>query len=101
MFDEQVEEDTEEFTSLPMKVPRTALDYLQSIYRNPTEPEHRRLRAAMAALPFESPKLQTTAILRDAHTFAAALDRAIQRSNAGKVLELAANQEAEPVAETE
>ena len=41
------------------------------------------------------------ALMRDEHTLAAALDRAIQRSNAGKVLELAANTEAEPVAEME
>ena len=101
MFVEEVEEDAEEFTTLPVRVPRTALDYLQSIYRNPTEPEHRRLRAAMAALPFESPKLAATAIVHDEHSFALALDRAIARSNAGKVLELAANREAERVAEVE
>ena len=42
-----------------------------------------------------------SALVRDEHTLAAALDRAIQRSNAGKVLEPAANpdREAEPVAE--
>jgi hypothetical protein len=74
------EEDAEEFEPLPVKVPRSALDYLQSIYRNPIEPEHRRLRAAMAALPYESPRLAVTALLRDEHGFAAALDRAIARS---------------------
>ena len=41
------------------------------------------------------------ALVRDEHTLATALDRAIQRSNTGKVLELAANREAEPVAEME
>jgi hypothetical protein len=45
--------------------------------------------------------LAVAALVRDEHTFAAALNRAIQRSNAGKVLELAANTEAEPVAEME
>jgi hypothetical protein len=40
----------------------------------------------------ESPRLAVTALVRDEHTFAAALDRAIQRSNEGKVLELAANE---------
>ena len=59
------------------------------------------MRAAALALPCESPKLAVTALVRDEHTFAAALDRAIQRSNAGKVLELAANREAEPAAEME
>ena len=59
------------------------------------------MRAAALALPCESPKLAVTELVRDEHTFAAALDRAIQRSNAGKVLELAANREAEPAAEME
>jgi hypothetical protein len=59
------------------------------------------MRAAALALPFESPKLAATAILHDEHSFAAALDRAIQRSRTGKVLELAANREAEPVGEME
>jgi len=58
------------------------------------------MRAATVALPYESPKLAVTALLRGEHSFAAALDRAIQRSNAGKVtLELSANPQAELVAE--
>jgi hypothetical protein len=59
--------------------PRTALEYLQSIYRNPAEEDHRRLRAATLALPFESPKLAvtTTNIHLD---FGDQLDLAINRS---------------------
>ena len=59
------------------------------------------MRAAVLALPHESPKLAVTALLHDEHSFASALDHVIQRSNAGKVIELAANREAEPVAEME
>jgi len=40
-------------------------------------------------------------VLHDEHSFASALDRVIQRSNAGKVIGFAVNREAEPVAEME
>lgn len=35
----------------------TSLSFLQKIYRSPAQPMSRRLRAAMAALPHEHPKL--------------------------------------------
>jgi hypothetical protein len=79
----------------------TALLLLQAVYRNKRAPLSIRMRAAALALPYESPKLAVTALLHDEHSFAAALDRAIQRSNAGKLLELAPNREAEAVAEME
>jgi hypothetical protein len=40
------------------------LDFLQAIYRDPTQPIQRRLRAASAALPFEHPKLAVVANVR-------------------------------------
>jgi hypothetical protein len=58
----------------------TAIQLLQSIYRNKLMPLPVRMRAASMALPFEQPKLSAIAYLADAQGFAAALDRAIQRS---------------------
>ena len=58
----------------------TSLSFLQKIYRSPAQPMSRRLRAAMAALPFESPKLAVPALIANGEDFAAMLDRAIERS---------------------
>jgi hypothetical protein len=57
-----------------------ALRYLQSIYRNPMQSTGMRMRAAMAALPFEAPKLAVTTNAPWTDSLADALDRALQRS---------------------
>jgi hypothetical protein len=59
----------------------SALEFLQATYRDPTQSFHTRMRAAMAALPFESPKLQATAIIGMGLDFSAKLERAIRRSD--------------------
>ena len=59
--------------------PASALDYLQDVYRGRRQAEHSRMRAAMAALPFESPKLAVTTNVTNEH-FSAMLERAIARS---------------------
>jgi hypothetical protein len=64
------------------ELPESALEYLQSIYKNPMQPEHARMRAAALALPFETPKLAVTGYIRDDASFAEALERALLRSNA-------------------
>ena len=59
----------------------TSLSFLQKIYRSRAQPMSRRLRAAMAALPHEHPKLGIVATANlNGETFAAMLDRAIERS---------------------
>jgi hypothetical protein len=72
--------------------PESALAYLQDIYKGRRPADHTRMRAAKECLPFETPRLQVTGYMRDDATFAQALDRAIARSQAGRVtLELTAN----------
>jgi hypothetical protein len=60
-------------------VPANALDFLQSIYRNPLQPLPVRIRCAVEALPFESPKLSATAVMT-VEDFSERLDRAIRHS---------------------
>jgi len=76
---EEKEEDDEQWPVAQVIVPANALEYLQSIYRNPAEPDGRRMRAAVAALPFESPKLSAVAMMNN-DGFSATLERAIARS---------------------
>ena len=62
----------------------SSLDFLRAVWRSPTQPMARRVRAAIEALPFEHPKLAVTALM-NGDAFAAALERAIKRS--GKEIE--------------
>ena len=61
-----------------------SLDFLQAIYRSPTQPLQTRIRAAMAALPFEYPKLAAviSANLSE-QDFGEALERARKRVDGG------------------
>jgi hypothetical protein len=64
----------------------SSLDFLQAVYRDPCQPISRRMRAAVAALPFEHPKLAVTATLGPNSGFAARLETAIKRSRGDLVV---------------
>jgi len=58
-----------------------ALPLLQMAYRGKVQLTPQQMRAAIEALPFEVPKLSAAAITSmDEKSFAAALERAIERS---------------------
>lgn len=61
------------------------LTFLRSVYADPNQPMNRRMRAAIAALPFEHPKLAVIASLDAGPGFAARLEAAIARS--GRMIE--------------
>ena len=65
---------------LEVEIPRDgmSLDLLKAVYRNPTLALSIRMRAAIAALPFESPKLAVTAMVNE-QDFATLLDQRIKR----------------------
>jgi hypothetical protein len=65
----------------------TAVQFLQEVYRNDAIPLGVRIRAAVEAAPFESPKLSATAILPGDGDFAERLKRAIIRSRELKLIE--------------
>jgi hypothetical protein len=56
----------------------TSLDFLQAIYRSSDQPLNVRMRAAVAALPFEHPKLSVNANLGGNVGYARGLERAIK-----------------------
>jgi hypothetical protein len=82
------------------------LDLLRAVYRNPGVDLSIRMRAAMACLPFEAPKLAVTALIDNEKDFAAILDRRIKhmealrtngvRSNDVKVIEARPEPRTEP-----
>src|SRR5262249_9254341 len=55
-----------------------SLDLLRVVYRNKQLPLATRMRAAIAALPFEVPKLAVTAVVSE-QDFATLLDRRLKR----------------------
>jgi hypothetical protein len=56
-----------------------ALKYLQAVYRGQIQAEGPRMRAAIACLPFETPRLSIMANI-DSKDFALRLEEAIKRS---------------------
>ena len=56
-----------------------SLDLLKAVYRNNQLPLTTRMRAAIAALPFEVPKLAVTAVVSE-QDFATLLDRRLKRN---------------------
>jgi hypothetical protein len=63
--------------------PQGALALLQAVYRNDAIPLSIRMRAAIEALPFETPKLSATAFIPAGGDFGARLEKAIARSRDG------------------
>ena len=65
-----------------------SLEYLQRIYRDPTQPTPVRMRAAIEALQFENPKLSSIGVgYLTNDTFVERLERAINRSDRAKLIE--------------
>src|SRR5262245_52393002 len=55
-----------------------SLDLLRAVYRDPTQQLSTRMRAAMACLPFEVPKLAVTAVVTE-NDIATLLDKRIAK----------------------
>src|SRR5262249_13519707 len=66
-----------------------SLDLLKAVYRNNQLPLTTRMRAAIAALPFEVPKLAVTAVVSE-QDFATLLDRRLKRIEEMKAKEIEA-----------
>jgi len=77
----------EEQSRVWLEPDENSLDLCRKVYRNNTLPLHTRMRAAIAALPHEVPKLGVSINVNDDGSFAAQLDAAIRRSNGTKVIE--------------
>jgi len=67
---------------------QTALELLQEIYRDPMVALPTRMRAAIEAMPFETPRITAVAVgWATGNDFASRLDRAVEASNRAKLIE--------------
>ena len=73
-----------------------SIDLLRQVYRSPTIPLPIRMRAAIACLPFETPKLAVTAQVSEGD-FAALLDQRIKRHQEAKLIEHTQQVETKPI----
>ena len=62
---DQLEERQKVEGQIQLSTNATSLDLLQAIYRDPTQPIQRRMKAAAEALPFEHPKLSVVVTNRE------------------------------------
>jgi len=78
-----------------LEVPADAspIDFLCAIFRDPRQPMHRRLKAAIEAAPFCHPSLKATAVILGGD-FASKLEKAIKRSDQCRLIEAQAVDEA-------
>ena len=74
--------------TLPLEA--TSLDFMQAVYRDPAQPMSLRMRAAVAALPFEHPKLSVNANT-DVSNFAAQMEELARKSGRSNVIDANAN----------
>src|SRR5262249_8500112 len=86
---QRVEVMNAEFVELPPHA--TALDLLRLVYRSASLPLTTRMRAAVAALPYEAPRLAVTALVTE-NSLADVLDRRLAklkelRNGGGKLIE--------------
>jgi hypothetical protein len=74
---DRIEEREKMEGQIQLSTSATSLDFLQAIYRDPTQPIQQRMRAAATAPPFEHPKLAVTAQVTE-NNLAERLMRAIE-----------------------
>jgi hypothetical protein len=77
---DQIEEKQKVEGQIQLSTNATSLEFLQAIYRDPTQPIQRRMKAAGMALPFERPKLGVM-VQVDGNDLADRLLRAIAASD--------------------
>ena len=77
---DRIEEKQKVEGQIQLSTNATSLDFLQAIYRDPTQPVQRRMKAAGMALPFEKPKLGSV-VVTNGNDLADRLLRALAMSN--------------------
>jgi len=78
LVDLQTIQDKPKLQEIEIPTDGISLDLLRAVYRNNQLPLTTRMRAAIAALPFEVPKLAVTAVVSE-QDFATLLDRRLKR----------------------